>query len=189
MDIGISSLTFGSPLIRLGLVRLLQTGLMAGILFLHPQGTASLGLTGPQLGQGIRTGMLWSAILGIGAAVTAGLIFSAGQNPFTLPGPASPSGASFFIIACVLSPIAEELFFRGILYSYLRRFIGILPAVLLSSLVFAACHPSFSSLPLIPFMGGLVFAAAFEHSKSLAAPFIIHILGNTALLMGLFSLF
>ena len=122
--------------------------------------------------------------MGGGVAVIAGLMYLAGNDPFSLIGSASYSGNPFLFLftACFLSPIAEELFFRGFCYSYLRRFTRI-PAIVLSSFLFAFCHLSSGSLPIIPFLGGLVFAAAFEYSKSLAAPLMIHILGNTAILI------
>ena len=185
IDVGISSLTGISPAFRLGLIRLLQAGCMAGLLLLSPRGPACLGLTGQPLYQGIRTGLIWSAFMGAGTLLFACLILLAGENPFFLLGPVSFSWhpAVFFAIACVLSPIAEEFFFRGFLYTYMRRFMPVVAAALVSSVLFAACHPSMSSLHLIPFLGGLVFAAAFEYSKSLAAPLIIHILGNTALML------
>jgi len=189
IDLGVSTLAGGASLFRLGMTRLLQIACLAGIIFFYPRGAASLGLAGHPLPRGIKTGILWSAFMGLGAAFTAGLVYLAGNNPFTLLGPGfrPPSPFFFFLTACVLSPIAEELFFRGFLYAYLRRFIQVFPAVVLSASVFAACHASFSGLPVIPFAGGLVFAAAFEYSKSLAAPFIIHILGNTALGMVQYS--
>ncbi len=44
------------------------------------------------------------------------------------------------VVAVVLAPIGEELFFRGILFQALRRRIGLWGAALISSAVFGAIH-------------------------------------------------
>lgn len=129
-------------------------------------------------------GMAWS--LGFGALVGAGALALTclGINPLSLvrmPLPQEPATlAFFFITGGLVAPMAEELFFRGILYRLLRP-MGIVPALLISTLLFAAAHTLHGGVPVTQLVGGLLFAAAFEKEGHLAVPMIIHGAGNTAL--------
>lgn len=74
--------------------------------------------------------------------------------------------AFFWIGAGILSALANELLFRGILYTYLRRW-GVGVAVFVSSVVFALVFSGFS-VSLIAFVGvGAVLALVYERSGSL----------------------
>ena len=67
----------------------------------------------------------------------------------------------------------EELVFRGFLYSVARRFTHWSYAALASSLFFAIVHGNVHSfLPLT--LLGLLFTAAYEQSKSLLVPMVMH---------------
>ena len=50
-----------------------------------------------------------------------------------------------FRAAMIAAPIAEELVFRGYLYSAAKRFLGGIPALLLTGSVFAVVHANISS--------------------------------------------
>ena len=49
-----------------------------------------------------------------------------------------------------------------------------------STAEFAAAH-SFSEVPVIQIIGGLVFAVSYEIEKNLMVPIVVHTFGNTAL--------
>jgi len=88
-------------------------------------------------------------------------------------------GASIVLSAVVLAPLAEELFFRGMLQSMLRRVIGRpWPAVVITSAAFAAVH--FSTLQDIPalFVLSLVLGYNYERTGRLTAAVAIHALFN-----------
>jgi membrane protease YdiL (CAAX protease family) len=70
----------------------------------------------------------------------------------------------------------EELLFRGLLYRSLRSSTGILPSLLLSSLVFAVGHPQAATVPV--FCLGVCAALALERSRSLLAAILVHALYN-----------
>jgi hypothetical protein len=86
----------------------------------------------------------------------------------------------FFLTGVLVSPAAEEIFFRGILYGYFRRW-GAAPALALSTLAFVAAHFPGRGIPLTQAVGGLVFAVSYEKEKNLLVPFIVHSLGNLAI--------
>ena len=81
--------------------------------------------------------------------------------------------------AVVAAPLCEEIVFRGYLYPVLKKFSGIGPAALCSSLVFAAAHGNLTALlPLLIFGGLLVLL--YEKTGSLWAPIAAHFCFNSA---------
>ena len=89
---------------------------------------------------------------------------------------------NFYLIAIgavALAPVAEELFYRGLIFGTLHRRSRIL-AYAVSTLVFAAIHvhglDPVSFVQYLP--AGLVLAWAYEYSGSIATPLAIHIAVN-----------
>jgi membrane protease YdiL (CAAX protease family) len=80
----------------------------------------------------------------------------------------------------MFGPVAEEIFFRGIVYGFLRKW-GVLSALVGTTVVFVAAHTLQSGLPVPQIVGGLVFAIAYELEGTLLVPIVIHVLGNTAI--------
>lgn len=90
------------------------------------------------------------------------------------------------ILAVILAPIVEEYVYRGFVQSALLRWFG-RPwiAVVLSSVVFTLMHAlpgtSVAWPALIPlFVLSLSMGAAFEKTRNLATPIIMHVLFNAA---------
>ncbi len=83
-----------------------------------------------------------------------------------------------FLIA-VVAPIAEEIFFRGMLFGGLRRRLSTFPAAAISALVFGGLHATtgVSAVPpLIIF--GFVLALLYEKTGSLLPGMLAHALNN-----------
>lgn len=79
-----------------------------------------------------------------------------------------------FVSAAIISPIYEEIFYRGFLYRWFRSKYGLLAGMLISSFIFMIVHiPTFNSLPYT-FLSGLVFAWTYEKTKSIYPSIIIH---------------
>ncbi|KGP90324.1 CAAX protease [Pontibacillus chungwhensis BH030062] len=79
-----------------------------------------------------------------------------------------------FISAAVISPIYEEIFYRGFLYKWFRLKWGVSMSLVVSSVIFMLVHiPTYNTLP-ITFIGGLIFAWAYEKSGSVVPSMIIH---------------
>jgi len=79
----------------------------------------------------------------------------------------------FILNAVLIVPLIEELFFRGFLYAFMKRFTSTWTAIVLSAGVFAFAHVNIgSALPL--WLLGIVLAAAYEHTGSLLLPMGIH---------------
>jgi membrane protease YdiL (CAAX protease family) len=77
------------------------------------------------------------------------------------------------VAAILIAPVAEEILFRGILYSAIKERGWPKTALISSSLVFSAIHghiPSFLSLALL----GAVFALLYDRTANLLAPILCH---------------
>ncbi len=152
---------------------------------------ADLGLRAPEPGSAawfVKTALVLGGsylVLGtlMGFAFYRGRLdaLSAGSRAWL----ASPAIASWLLSALVVAPLVEELVFRGVLYPALRDRTGRAGAIILSAAIFAAAHVLWSWKLFVPwtqFLGGIVFAWAYERTRSLVFPAIFHFLGNAGLL-------
>lgn len=178
--------TLYDPMIILGAVRLLQITLILLIVLLWGNGLSSIGLALPRIFTGIKKGLIWSVGFGILAFLALLILFIAGVDPLTLIKMPMSSGISRFIflilIGGILAPGAEELFFRGVVYGFFRRW-GFIPALVVSTLLFVSVHPLGQGIPVVQIVGGVLFAVAYEVEGSLMVPITIHAMGNCTLFM------
>ncbi|MBW2592878.1 MAG: CPBP family intramembrane metalloprotease [Deltaproteobacteria bacterium] len=169
--------------VLLGL-RMLEILMFFGIVSIWGDGLPSVGLTKTLFRSGFARGIRWSLIFGAVAAGGFAILIIAGINPLKLVHVNLPKAplqiVAFFTAGALIGPLAEEIFFRAILYGFLRRW-GILPALVISNLMFVLMHPLAGSIPVPQIVGGIVFTLAYEIKGELMAPVTIHILGNTAL--------
>lgn len=173
-------------LLALGFTRLIQTLAVLAVVRFFQNDFACIGLAGKDNVPGIVKGAIWSLITaGITLVVFLGLSVS-GVNPLklirtTLPG-STVQTVYYFIVGGLIAPVAEEIFFRGVLYRFLRPW-GFAFALTVSTAVFASFHVLFSgqTFPVVQVAGGILFAVSFEKVKSLWAPVIIHASGNIAI--------
>lgn len=112
---------------------------------------------------------------------------SGNDDPSLFPLVASPAWAGVLIIAMAggLVPLTEEIIFRGVFYGWLRKHAGVPAAVLISAAVFGMIHASVAMAVAASIMG-IILALAYEYSKSLWVPIVLHALNNSALLVLLF---
>lgn len=86
------------------------------------------------------------------------------------------------LLAVVAGPAAEEIFFRGLLYGWLRQRVGVRNGLMLSAFFFALLH--MDAVAFLPILGlGLLFGWVYERTGSLAAPVAIHIFHNGGMLL------
>jgi len=117
--------------------------------------------------------LLWFLILMASIALSALILMAFGINDraavlekvqsFSIP---------LIITGVTIAPVAEELFFRGVLLNKA----GIIP----SSLLFAVAHVSYGSIGEIvsAFIAGVVLCKARQSEKTLVIPIIVHIMIN-----------
>lgn len=79
--------------------------------------------------------------------------------------------------SAMITPVLEELLFRGVVFGRLRRRMGMWTSVLLSSLIFAALH--FNIVQFIyAFLLGIVFALYVEKTGKLYPAVLAHMTAN-----------
>lgn len=89
------------------------------------------------------------------------------------------------IFVTIFGPIFEEIFFRGFMYSALKKRIGIFGAVIISSILFSLLHTNV--VGFLPIMAlGILLTYLYEKTGSLTAPIIVHIIHNTGMMSFVF---
>jgi membrane protease YdiL (CAAX protease family) len=173
-----------SPLPALGIIRCMEAVLLVFIAGRFEKDPNAIGLSQSKLYPGLKRGLVWSAGFGIAAGILFSVLLAAGINPLKLvhtPLPSAPRQIIlFYLVGGVIGPVWEEIFFRGIIFGFFRRW-GLYTAILISTALFVLPHYDGSHLPLTQIVGGIVFAAAYEKEKSLVVPITIHCLGNIAI--------
>ena len=172
------------PLLLIGLARIAESGFLLFIINRWGGGLEAIGLTWNKVSHGLKKGLIWSAGFGSVSVVALGILYFLNFNllkTFSSSPSSSISGLiPLLIVGGFFSPITEEIFFRGIVYGFLRRW-GIILAILGSAILFSVVHAAITGLSFIQVIGSLVFAAAYEVEKNLVVPITIHILGNMAI--------
>lgn len=172
------------PISGLGALRILETLAILLIVSFWGQGVASMGLAPDQVMGGIKKGAIWSVVFGLVVFLVSLVLYAAHISPFAFIKTPLPKAAEalvwFFIVGGLVVPVAEEVFFRGVIYGFLRRW-GVLVAVAGTTTIFVASHSIISRVPVTQIVGGIVFALAYETGGSLMVPITIHVLGNTAI--------
>ena len=174
----------GSHLPALGLIRTMEALCLLYIVHRFEKNSNAIGLSRSKLLPGLARGLIWSVCFGIAAGLLFLVLLAAGINPLNLVNTPLPSGPAqvfiFFLVGGVIGPIWEEIFFRGIIFGFFRRW-GVWAAVLISTALFVLPHYDGRHLPLTQIVGGIVFAIAYEKEKNLMVPVTIHCLGNMAI--------
>jgi membrane protease YdiL (CAAX protease family) len=171
-------------MLAIGFARLLETLLLFLIVSTLGKGMSSIGLGRDKIIPGLKKGLIWSAAFGLCAFLGFVVLFSARLNPFNMIKTGLPPNTMelilYFTVGGLIGPVAEEVFFRGIVYGFLRRW-GVPVAVIGTTVIFVAAHSVRAGVPLTQVVGGIVFALAYEMGGNLMVPMIIHVLGNMAI--------
>lgn len=147
----------------------------------------SLGLTwGVRPRVALQQGLSWATVAVVVAVVSAlalrhwPWLQSFNNGPSATPSVAHPLDWLILLsLTCVGAPVVEELLFRGMIYRGLRESLSPRASALFAAGVFAAIHPGIAFIPL--FLLSLFAAAAFERSRSLVSPVLVHVAYNTSL--------
>jgi membrane protease YdiL (CAAX protease family) len=186
LDLGISTLPGLHPVMGIFLdsaARMLPTLIALGLIFRRPSHALRV------MGLGRR--VEWREILGMFSLLMLvdqllrWLLGGAGSNDpgggLSL-GDAGWWGLAFALIsACLLAPIAEEIMYRGVLFRSFRNRLGVVPAAVASSAIFAVLHfydgYGLASVGVFGFSCALLYSA----TGSLSTVIALHMLYNTAI--------
>jgi membrane protease YdiL (CAAX protease family) len=168
----------------LGFARLVEIFLLLVVVAVRGKGLSAIGLKANGIYRGFIKGLIWAVSFGLAAGAILFIIYLLGIKLRALFQMQLPFGSrqltAFFLVGAIIAPVAEEIFFRGILYGFFRKW-GIPAAIILSTLLFVLSHSSGRTVPVTQIVGGLLFAVAYEVEKNLFVPITIHILGNLAI--------
>lgn len=85
------------------------------------------------------------------------------------------------LLACLIGPVAEEFFFRGVVYAAIRSRAPRSVAMLISGGLFAATHTNLMGFLPIGALGCLL-AYLYERTGTLTASIVVHVFHNSLLL-------
>jgi membrane protease YdiL (CAAX protease family) len=155
--------------------------LVSWFLVFRPGALAALpSLPGRDPGGAIRSGLGWGLLAWLGATlVSAGVVWLLESFGFE-PEPQAAEQAIALVdpwlvvlSIVILAPIAEEVFFRGVVFNAWLREGGRKWAFIGSSILFAVIH--ISVVALLPiFLLGLALAWIYERTGNLLAPMAMH---------------
>jgi len=88
------------------------------------------------------------------------------------------SGFYGLLLMVVIAPVVEELVFRGLVYRMLREQWGVAISVAVSAVFFSLMHQGLLISPQL--VGGIIFALAYEWTKSLWVAIGLHMGANAS---------
>jgi hypothetical protein len=94
---------------------------------------------------------------------------------------------SSFLTVALIAPLAEEIFFRGVLYTWLRSELPFWAAVLVNTLFFALAHADSAAVIATSAVMALALCAVYEWTGSIWAAILIHFVNNAAAVILLFA--
>ena len=159
----------------------LVSGIMGALYFRHRSPIKIFGLRPKHPSKIVKTALLWLIATYPLLMISQSLVQLFVQKEddaqsvvlYFLNHPAWQERLSIIFMAVIIAPIAEEVLFRGYLYGVVRRFAGRLPAMIVTSLLFAAMHlhlPSMLGLAVLATMLCLIY----ERTGSLWANIVVH---------------
>jgi membrane protease YdiL (CAAX protease family) len=93
-----------------------------------------------------------------------------------------------FVLGGILVPVAEELYFRGAIFTWFRRRYSLWVAVIGSTLLFALGHADLLAVVVTSAVIGVVNALLFERSRSIWVPITVHVVNNSLAFLSLYVL-
>jgi membrane protease YdiL (CAAX protease family) len=127
-----------------------------------------------EIGIGMAAAMIFGALVFL-ADILSRILIHGGLLRLLIARQHVDNPLLFFLTGCLVGPFVEELFFRGLLYSWMRQRSSMVISIMLTSALFASLHGVLSPVQLI---GGILFASIYEWRKNIWAPFVVHALAN-----------
>lgn len=162
-------------------------GIFGVIGFQKNSGVSIFGMQPGRLPGAASKGLLWlivtyPLILAVQAIVQR--VFGTADDSqqivrYFLEHPGFKHRAAVIFMAVIVAPVAEEVIFRGYFYGVIRRYGGRIPAILTSSLLFAAIHVHIPSIPGLALLA-VILCLLYERTATLWAPITMHALFNAS---------
>lgn len=168
--------------VAMGVVGVVATAGAAAVLALHGRDLHTLGLRPKDFTRQFGRAVKYEIVGFFGVLGIMGLIYALGfRSDETsvldhLLGRDILTVMTVFFLATVVTPVYEELTFRGIFQAVFRRWFGRTAGIGLSALLFGLFHGGWRIPGMVFF--GVLLALARVRSRTLALPILIHMLHN-----------
>ena len=80
---------------------------------------------------------------------------------------------SILVMSVIISPIIEEIYFRKILYTSAKKYLGVFWSGIINSLLFSVVHLNLHSFPVLLILG-MILTLIYENDGSIISPIIFH---------------
>ena len=80
---------------------------------------------------------------------------------------------SILVMSVIISPIIEEIYFRKILYTTMKKYIGVFWSAIINSLLFSVVHLNLHSFPVLIILG-MILTVIYENDGSIISPIVFH---------------
>jgi membrane protease YdiL (CAAX protease family) len=132
--------------------------------------------------------MVW---VGLFAILTVWAAVAPGQSPSNPLLPAARAGAWKYVIlftafASICAPLSEEVFFRGLVYNFLRIRMPWVAAAIIQAIAFGMMHNYGAANATGAGLLGFALAVVYEWRRTLLTPMFVHFLQNLS--VGLLTL-
>lgn len=91
------------------------------------------------------------------------------------------------VLAVLISPVLEEIFFRKIMYCSLKKNLGVLWAGIISSFLFAVVHLNLYAFPVL-FILSIVLIIIYEKDNTIFSPILLHSIFNSVMIISIIFL-
>ena len=127
---------------------------------------------------------VWLAFLALGASFCLNFLMSflkVTENSQSYQSVANAQyGVTFWVglfLYGVVSPITEEIIYRGVTYNRLKRTFGRIPGILISAVLFGCFHGNMVQAVYGTLMG-ILLAWCYEKYEGFLAPVLVHVVAN-----------
>lgn len=132
--------------------------------------------------------LLWSpfkataaVVIGVAVSIVLNLLISLSHLHEIFPSYDEGAAISFqgqnavllIIATVILGPLAEEIIFRGLVFSRMRLYLGLIPCMIISSVLFGLYHMNMVQF-IYTTLVGLFLSYVYEKSGSLIVPVLAH---------------
>ena len=140
-------------------------------------------MTGAIAAGAINTLKIWPVIFIVGL-ITAQVLddFSLQRNVIKLKQGNYSDIVYISVMACIFAPLTEEIIFRGMLYRFFKKKIGVFWGCLASSALFSLIHFNILSIVVL-FVFSCSLTYVYESQNTIIAPMVSHSLFNILMIV------
>ena len=91
------------------------------------------------------------------------------------------------VLAVIISPVLEEIFFRRLMYRSLKKKFGVLLACTITSFLFAVVHLNLYAFPVL-FVLSIILIIIYEKDNTIFSPMLLHSIFNLVMIISILFL-